>query len=149
MTAFKRLVVLLGLTAGLVAVGSLPAVATFRATAPLAELTLSTVTVAAPTQVEAKAICTTRVHPVTGETTTTTKVKIEWWQSGSPGVTGYRIMAYLNDGSSFVLAETGPTDETYETVDKGLLDSQPEFSVTTLTDYGWTAESDTTGVRPC
>jgi hypothetical protein len=120
-----------------------PAQATFADSAAVST-TISTGTVAAPTQVEAKWLCTT-----TTEGTTTTEVKIEWWRSTSRGVTGYLITVHEVDGSSYELARVGPTDEIYYHADEQLYAAQPDFSVTTLTSYGWTAQSLMAEVSTC
>jgi hypothetical protein len=110
--------------------------------------TIGTATIAPPTQVEAKAICTTTVDPVTLATTTTTQVKIEWWRSTSPRVTGYRVTAHPAGGSPYTLITTGSTDEVF-LPDTDLLASNLRISVTSLTSSTWTAESAKTPVQKC
>jgi hypothetical protein len=66
------------------------------------------------------------------------------------GVTGYRVIAHLNDGSSYAMGETNAATRTMSgTVDRGYLGYQPTLSVVTLTSYGWTAESAPTAVLTC
>jgi hypothetical protein len=140
MNGIRRGLLVLGLPVA-VAVATVastaPAQATFADSAAVST-TISTGTVAAPTRVEAKWVCTT-----------TTEVKIEWWRSTSPGVTGYLITVHQADGSSYELARVGPTDEIYYHADEQLYAAQPDFSVTTLTSYGWTAQSLMAEVSTC
>ena len=88
-------------------------------------------------------------------TTTTTKntmlsVSVSWPASGSRGVSGYLVMAHLSDGSAFPMAQTAAgTLFTSDTVDADNLVHQPRLSVTTLTGYGWTAQSALTGYVSC
>jgi hypothetical protein len=149
MTTVKRLLTTLGVGLTIVLVTGVPALATFADSAALASMTISTATVAAPTQVEAKLLCTTTVDPTTGTSTTTRTLKIEWWRSTSPGVTGYAVTAYPRGGPPYQLVVTGPTDEAYVSADEELISSDPRFTVTTLTSYGWTATSPKVGMSGC
>ena len=87
-------------------------------------------------------------------TTTTTKntnvtVTASWPASGTRGVSGYRVNAYLG-GTVYPMTQTSAgTLSTSQTVDADNLAYQPRLSVTTLTSYGWTAESGKTGVITC
>jgi hypothetical protein len=107
--------------------------------------TIETLTVAAPTQVEAKAVCVT--IPGTGGVKTT--VQIKWRQSTSPDVSGYLIIAYPVDGPSYELAFTEATGRLLVSTDENLVSSSAQFTVTTLTTYGWTAESVRTEPLTC
>jgi hypothetical protein len=110
--------------------------------------TVGTATIAPPTQVEAKTICTTTVDPVTQTATTTSNVKIEWWQSTSPRTTGYRITVHPAGGSAYTLATTAATDEVF--VSPTSIDgSNPRISVTTLTGTSFTASSVQVRIDPC
>jgi hypothetical protein len=147
--AVRRLLAVLGTAVILVVLTGHPASARFADSVTLASPTVGTHTVVAPAQVEAKPICTTTVDPTTGASTTVMTLKIEWWQSTSPRVTGYAITAYPTGGTAYELMRTGPTDETYVVADQGLIASQPRFTVTTLTAYGWTKTSSMTAVPRC
>ena len=70
MSITRRALTLIGLTAAVLIGGSIPASATFSE-AVTVSTTVGTATIAPPTQVEAKNICTTTVDPVTQATTTT------------------------------------------------------------------------------
>ena len=151
MTAIRRITTVLGLTVAVIAFASLPASATYSSSTTVRTTTIATATVAAPTQVEAKATCTTAVDPATGATTTTVEqAKVEWHASATVGVSGYRVTVHLANGASTVVAQTGATaDEIFPDVDHAYLSQQPRYSVTTLTRYGWTAVSAKTGVLSC
>jgi hypothetical protein len=88
-------------------------------------------------------------------TTTTTKntaltVTASWPASASRGVNGYLVNAHLVDGTVYPMAQTSAgTLTTSTTVDADNLVYQPRLSVTTLTSYGWTAQSALTGYVTC
>jgi hypothetical protein len=88
-------------------------------------------------------------------TTTTTKntmltVSASWTASGSRGVNGYLVNAHLADGTVYPMGQTAAgTLTTSQTVDADNLVYQPRLSVTTLTSYGWTAQSALTGYVTC
>jgi len=95
--------------------------------------------------------------PGPNETTTTTTTKntdlsvaASWTASGSRGVNGYRVNAHLSDGTVYPMAQTAAGAlSTSSTVDADNLVYQPRLSVTTLTTYGWTAQSALTGYISC
>jgi hypothetical protein len=147
MSTPRRVLALIGLTVAAL-IGSMPASATFSESVAVTT-TIGTATIAPPTQVEARAVCTTTVDPVTQTTTTTTQVKIEWWRSTSPRVTGYRVTAHPAGGSPYTLATTGPTDEIFLFDNPDLLAPNLRISVTTLVGATWTAESVKTLVQKC
>ena len=150
MTAIRRILILSVLTVAVIAGASVPAWATYADVQALPTTSIFTVTVAPPTQVEAKALCTTTVNPTTGATTTTVEAKVEWHSSVTPGVSGYRVTVFLANGTSSVVAQTGPAvEEIFPSVDTAYLSRQPRYSITTLTSYGWTAVSEKTGVLSC
>jgi hypothetical protein len=88
-------------------------------------------------------------------TTTTTKntmlsVSASWPASDSRGVNGYLVTAHLSDGTSYPMAQTAAgTLSTGQTVDADYLVYQPRLSVSTLTSYGWTAQSAISGYISC
>ena len=91
------------------------------------------------------------------ETTTTTVTKntaltvtASWPASASRGVNGYLVNAHLSDGTVYPMAQTtAGVLSTSSTVDADNLAYQPRLSVTTLTTYGWTAQSAPTGYISC
>jgi hypothetical protein len=148
-THVRRVLVVLATAAAVVLGICAPASALFGDRATLPTMTAETHTVIAPTQVEAKPICTTTVDPSTGATTTRMTLKIEWWRSTSPRVTGYLITAHPKNGTPYEFTRTGSTDEAYLVADDALVAAEPRFTVTTLTAYGWTKTSAMTSVPRC
>ena len=151
MNAIRRILTLIILTAAVIAGASVPAWATYTTSKALPATTILTPTVEAPTQVEAKAICTTTVDPTTGATTTTVQAKVEWHRSTTVGVSGYRVTVHLANGTSSVVTQTSASvEEIFPDVTPTYLSQQqPRYSITTLTSYGWTAVSAKTGVLSC
>ena len=143
----RRALTLTAVTAAVLIGGNVPASATFSE-AVTVPTTVGTATIAPPTQVEAKTLCTTTVDPVTQVATTTSKVKIEWWASTSPGTTGYRVTVHPSDAPAYILTTTGPTDEVY-TSPTSIGGTDPRISITTLTGTNFTAASAQVPVEPC
>ena len=198
MTAIRRILTLIVLTAAVIAGASVPAWAAFGDSAAVST-TITTITVAAPASVTINDYCVTTTTTVTdtyyvnpgngfatltssntststavsasnvqgtttttapgpGNTSTTTTVTkntdlhvtATWSASASRGVSGYLVNAHLNNGSVFLMAQNGPGAlSTSETVDADNLAYQPRLSVTTLTSYGWTAQSAMSGYISC
>lgn len=146
MSITRRALTLIGLTAAVLIGGSIPASATFSEAVTISTTT-GTATISPPTQVEAKNLCTTTVDPVTQATTTTTQLKVEWWQSTSPRTTGYRVTVHPAGSAAYALAVTGPTDEVF--LSASVAGPNPRISVTTLTGTAWTAQSPLIGIAPC
>jgi len=155
----RRSALLLGLTASVVIGSSIPASATFTDPVSTSTGTMRTVTVAAPASIEIDESCT---QVATGGyynsygrwvTTYTTyyNATVTWPASTTArGVTGYRVMAHLNNGTSVVMGETTASNRTVSArVDRAYLNYQPRLSVITLTSYGWTAETARTAVLSC
>src|SRR5687768_5517392 len=150
MTTTRRIAVLAGAVLAMIIGASIPAAATFADSVALPTTSISTRVVQAPTQHEAIGWCTTTVDPVTGVATTTMHAKVEWWRSATPGVTGYRVTAHLNNGTSSVMATTDASaDEVFGDAPQAYLAYQPRFTVTALTSYGWTAQSVMSNVLTC
>jgi hypothetical protein len=95
--------------------------------------------------------------PGWNETTTTTTTKsttlsvtASWPASASRGVSGYLVNAHLNDGTVYPMAQTAAGAlSTSASVDAGYVGYQPRLTVTTLTTYGWTAQSALSGYITC
>jgi hypothetical protein len=147
MSITRRALTLIGLTAAVLLVGGLPASATFSE-AVAVPTAVGTATIAPPTQVEARTLCSTTVDPVTQVATTTSRVKIEWWASTSPRTTGYRVTVHPAGAPAYTLTTTGPTDEVF-TSSTSIGGSNPRISVTTLTGTNFTATSVQVRVEPC
>ena len=77
-------------------------------------------------------------------------MSVTWQPSTAPRVSGYRITVYYSDG--FVQTAPAAATATSWSVQPDLYNVTAysvRFSVTTLTDYGWTAESPLTGSFKC
>ncbi|RBY95811.1 hypothetical protein DQ237_11715 [Blastococcus sp. TF02-8] len=156
MTRIRRALTVAGLTVA-VAIGvAVPASAAFSDSVVLSS-TVATGSVAAPATVTTRGTCTQTTSSYwNGYTTVYTTqywydASMSWSASTTTrGVTGYRVMVYLNTGQAIVLGETDPYNRTMtERVDRSYLNYQPRVSVITLTSYGWTTESPRTAVPPC
>jgi hypothetical protein len=126
----RRAAVLLLLTAGLVLGGTLPSWASFTEAVALPQMTVSTPIVEAPGVPTARATCA-------GQTATVT---VNWNASIAPRVSGYRVRLWLGAAWQDVttVADTTWTGNTSTTYVNGYVMT---FTVWTLTQYGWTAES--------
>jgi hypothetical protein len=117
----------------------------------------STTTSAASTSNVQSYTTSSAAGPGLNETTTTTtskntmlSVSASWAASGSRGVSGYMVNAHLSDGSVFPMTQTAAGSlSTSQTVDADNLVYQPRLSVTTLTSYGWTAQTAVSGYIAC
>ena len=147
MTGIRRALVLVGLTLAVMVGAAIPASATFADSAGVAGPTLTTITVPAPIQLEVKNVsCTSTVDPATS----TVSAMIEWQRVDTiRGGTGFRVTGHYSDGTTFEMAKTGAT--TFEVVGSWKVDlaRSPRISVTTLTSYGWTAQSTLIPVPTC
>lgn len=156
MTTIRRIVVLIALTVAVIAGAGVPAWAAYKDSAKV-DLTITNLTVAPPSSVTVNGSCSTTSSTTWNGTAWVTTYS--YWYSAtvtwpasttSRGVTGYRVKAYLNNGTSYVMAETNAsTRTTSDTVDRAYLSYQPRVSVMTLTSYGWTAESAKSAVLTC
>ena len=143
MNRIRRSAVLLGLIAAVIVGSSIPASATFTEAVSTNTAALRTATVTAPAWAY---VDVTYCHPVFNVDATV------YWPSGAAprGVSGYRITAYLNNGTSAVVAETGSAARSYSTsFDRSYLQYQPRVTVSTLTSYGWAAESPRSAAISC
>jgi hypothetical protein len=78
-------------------------------------------------------------------------VTVSWQPSSSARVSGYQVKAYRNDGQVTTVGQIdGAATSANTTVDKlGAGSTSVTFTVTTLTDYGWTAESTQSAQMTC
>jgi hypothetical protein len=155
MSALRRGVLLIAVAlATLIGLTAAPAQAAFDDQATMAPLTVGTLTVAAPTGLAtAGTNCTTSWYYGYGGwySSTTLHAKLSWRASTTPrGVTGYRVTAWFADGSSYLVGDVGatPTSVSME-VDGSYANQGTRVTVTTLTSYGWTAESVKSGAITC
>jgi hypothetical protein len=142
MNAIRRSALTLALTlaAALGSAGSTtPAQASFSDSASQAA-TVTTVTVAAPTNVTGSLDCGRRASTM-GAT---------WTLSTSARVSGYRVTVYFSDGVVQVV-ELGATATSWSAAIEPYFVTafSVEYSVTTKTDYGWFKESARTGSFQC
>lgn len=156
MSAIRRTAVLIGLTVAVIAGSSIPASATYSDTVAT-NVSLGTIGVAAPARVNVNDYCSTTSRSYWNGWTNVTVTEnwynatVTWPASTTPrGVTGYRVMAHLNNGQSFVMEETTATNRSVTArVERAYLNYQPRLSIITLTSYGWTAETARTAVLAC
>jgi hypothetical protein len=138
MTSIRRGLILLALTVAVVIGASIPASATYSESVAI-KTTISTTTVAAPTNVVGKLTCG---RPATMSAT--------WTQSTTARVSGYRVSVYFSDG--FVqTVELGPTATSWSaTIDPYYVTAYSiQYSLTTQTNYGWSKESPRTVAFQC
>lgn len=137
-----RRTLLAALTAALVAgpLGSTAAHASFADPAPLATMSVSTATVTAPGNVVGKLVC--------GSPSST--MSATWTASTTPSVSGYLITVYFSDGytQTVQLASTATSWSAYINT-YNVTAYKVQYSVSTQTSYGWTAESAKTGWFSC
>ena len=157
MNRIRRSAVLLGLTASVIVGSSIPASATFTESVRTNTATLQALTVAAPAAVNVNDYCSTTSYTYWNGWTNVTVTEnwynatVTWPASTTQrGVTGYRVMAHLNNGASVVMGETNAsTRSVTQTVDQGYLAYEPRLSVITLTGTSWSAETPRTAVLTC
>lgn len=142
MTTTRRILTLAALVAAMLLGSGAAAQASFTdsATATASPMSISTATVAAPVAGPGSLTC--------GRSSAT--MGLTWTKSTSARVTGYRVTVYFSDGYA-------------QTVDKAATDTSwsqgitlynvtayaVRYTVSTVTDYGWTAESASTGWFQC
>jgi hypothetical protein len=151
MTGIRRALILIGLIGTVMVGSSIPASATFADSAVVAH-TVSTGTVAPPARVTIDDYCSTTSSLLPVPTVNYWYNATVTWSAGNAprGVTGYLVVAHLNNGQSIAMAQTDAgTRWASAAVDRGYLAYQPRISVITLTSYGWTAESAQTAVLSC
>ena len=140
MTTTRRILTLILLTVAVVGGATLPASAAFSE-AVAVPTTVNTITVTAPAALAISGNCQGWWYDLT----------VSWPASTTAaGVIGYRVTAYLNTGTTSVIGQTDSvTRSIYMRFDNSNLSLQPRITVTTLTSYGWTAESARSAVLSC
>jgi hypothetical protein len=131
-TGLQRVVVLVLLVAGLVVGSCLPSWATYTDSAAVGT-TVDTVTVGPPTNLTARTKCVGSSASVT----------LTWNASTAPRVSGYRIRVHFGGGAYQDQTTLAPSVTTWNgSTDVYYVNNYTmTFTVWTLTDYGWTAES--------
>jgi len=143
MTGIRRTLLLVGLAVAFVAGGlgpAHPAQASFSKTATAATTQIVTATVAPPTAVAGSLTCTRSAGTMTAT----------WKLSTSTRVSGYLVSVIFSDG--FVQSDQMAATATSWTKPISLYNATTysiRYTVTTQTDYGWTAESTPTGWFQC
>ena len=121
-------------------------------------LTIGTTTITPPTGVTISgSYCSTSTwsYSYNGTTTSGTKTtlhtRVGWTASAtSRGVTGYRITAWYPNGTTSPVGDVASTTTSVlMTVDNFNANQNIRITVTTLTGYGWTADSLKTGALTC
>jgi hypothetical protein len=137
-----RRILLAALTAALVAgpLGTTAAHASFGDSAAVTSMTLGTATIDAPGNVIGKLTC--------GASTST--MSATWTASGARSVSGYLVTVYFSDGFKQTV-QLGPTATSWSSSIStyNVTAYSVQYSVTTQTSYGWTAESDRTARFSC
>jgi len=141
MTAIKRALTTLGLALTIVLGTVLPASATFSDTESLTAMTISTATVTAPGNVVGKLTCAP----------STSTMSVTWTPSGSPAVSGYRVTVRFSDGVEQTDVVNGAATSSWSKsiTTYNVTAYAVQYSVTTLTTYGWTTASGLTGSFRC
>lgn len=140
MTGTKRLLTLLGLAVAVLVGSSIPAAATFSDSTAVPTMSIATRTVVAPGAVTGRLTC--------GSPNST--MSLTWNASGTPRVNGYRVTVHFSDGYEQVenlpatATSWSKSISTYNVTNWSI-----QYSVTTLTDYGWTKQSGRTGAAKC
>jgi hypothetical protein len=139
MTRIRRGLVLLAIVVTAVLTGTGPAAQASFADSVGVSTSIATGTVAAPVIGPGSLTC--------GRSTAT--MALTWTKSTSARVSGYRVTVYFSDGYS----QTEPLT-TGTSWSKGITLYQVQayavrYTVTTQTEYGWTAESTSTGWFQC
>ncbi|MGY1602512.1 hypothetical protein [Geodermatophilus sp. SYSU D00815] len=150
MTRIRRIAVLLGTAAAVLLGTALPAGAQFSNGASAPTMAVATVTVEAPTNLNFGGTrCTTTTNP-DGTTRTTLHAKLNWKASPSRGVSGYRVVALVN-GYPYPIDEVPASATSLTgTYDASVVNNNNiTVTVTTLTSYGWTKQSQQVGVIKC
>lgn len=137
MSALRKLVLLTCAIPVVGLAGVVPAWASFTSTGSLPQMQVSTLEVAAPGNVQGSVSCFWNW----------TFPSVSWQASTSPGVSGYLVTMYFSDGRTQTATQSPNT--TNWTSRNSIGSSSVRYSVTTLTSYGWTKESATTGWSHC
>jgi hypothetical protein len=143
MTRIRRGLLLLALSAGIVAAGSTaPALASFRDVASVSLGTVSTIVVAPPTGVGHTLTCNK----------SSTNLTVTWARSTTPRIEAYVVTVTFSDGVVST-AEVAPTATSWNTTNiNAFYLTRPAYvtvTVTARTDYKWTATSTSTGIIQC
>ena len=117
--------------------------------APLPTMGVTTTTVAAPGNVSTGGTkCVSSLN--NGTYRTRLQAKVSWTASTTRGVSGYLVTAVFSDGTRYPVAQVGATTTSLTgDYDSYYATQNIRVVVTTLTSYGWTGESQPSGVIKC
>jgi hypothetical protein len=138
MNGIRRGLILVGLTVAVIVGASLPASATYSASAAVTT-TVSTTAVAAPGSVVGKLTC--------GSPST---MSATWAKSTTARISGYTVSVYFSDGFVQKVDLAATATSWSATIDPYYVTAYSiNYTVTAKTDYGWTKESAHTALFQC
>jgi hypothetical protein len=142
MTTTRRILVLIAVVAGVLFASGAAAQASFSDSAKVTAtpMSIATGSVAAPASGPGSLTCRS----------TSATMALTWTKSTSARVNGYLVTVYFSDGytQTVPLASTATSWSQAITL-YNVTAYSVRYSVTTQTDYGWTAESTATGWFRC
>ena len=140
MTTTRRILVLIALVAGVLFASGAAAQASFSETIITPPVSISTGTVAAPTAGPGSLTCRT----------SSATMALTWSASTSARVTGYQVTVYFSDGYVQTVQKAATDTSWSQAITLyNVTAYSVRYTVTTQTDYGWTAESASTGWFQC
>ena len=142
MTTTRRILVLLPLVAGVLFGSGATAQAAFTDTAKVSAtpMSIATASVAAPVSGPGSLTCRS----------TSATMAPTWTKSTSARVTGYLVTVYFSDGYAQTVQKAATDTAWSQAINLYNVTAYAvQYSVTTQTDYGWTAESPRTGWFQC
>ena len=142
MTTTRGILVLLTLVAGVLVGSGAAAQAAFTDTAKVSAtpMSIATASVAAPASGPGSLTCRS----------TSATMALTWTKSTSARVTGYLVTVYFSDGYSQTVQKAAADTSWSQAITLYNVTAYAvQYSVTTQTDYGWTAESVRTGWFQC
>ena len=151
-TGVRRTLLLLGVMLAVFLAAPGTAQAAFSDASPAVGATVGTLKVAPPTKVStAGTRCVTTYNPWNNTYSTRLDVKLSWTSSATTrGLDGYLVTAHFTNGQSTPVAWVdAPGTSVNGSADGYYANQNITVTVTTHTDYGWTAESAKSGVIKC
>ena len=140
MNTTRRILVLIALVAGVLFASGAAAQASFSEKVTTSPVSISTGTVAAPTAGPGSLTCRT----------SSATMALTWSASTSARVTGYLVKVYFSDGYVQTVQKAATDTSWSQAITLyNVTAYSVRYTVTTQTDYGWTAESASTGWFRC
>jgi hypothetical protein len=142
MTTTRRILTLIALVTGVLFASGAAAQAAFTDTAQVAgaPMSVATGTVAAPASGPGSLTCRS----------TSATMALTWTPSTSSRVSGYLVTVYFSDGYTQTVQKAATDTSWSQAITLyNVTAYSVRYSVTTQTDYGWTAESASTGWFRC